>query len=168
MGSDVVATGSGPLDLTGLSFTVSSIIFTGIVPVLGEISTGPHPVGLEDFYSGVAGPAGFGSSGGPIFADSGSGDSVGIHGNLGLLGVPLGYVSGTDLSDTMTFFNQSFATLGVTPGTYVWTWGTGPNQNFTLIIGAAAVPEPASAALLGTALAGLLLAGARRRSRPPV
>jgi PEP-CTERM motif len=53
----------------------------------------------------------------------------------------------------------------VTPGTYVWTWGTEDNQNFTLIIGAAAIPEPASAALLGAALAGLLLAGTIRRSR---
>ena len=35
-----------------------------------------------------------------------------------------------------------------------------------IIEGAAAVPEPASAVLLGTALAGLLLAGAIRRIRP--
>ena len=34
----------------------------------------------------------------------------------------------------MTFNNATFASLGVTPGTYVWTWGTGlANQNFTLI-----------------------------------
>ena len=47
--------------------------------------------------------------------------------------MPQGYVSGGALSDSMTFNNATFASLGVTPGTYVWTWGTGlPNQNFTL------------------------------------
>jgi hypothetical protein len=43
----------------------------------------------------------------------------------------------------------------VTPGTYKWTWGTGPNQNFTLDAKIAAVPEPASLALFGVALDGL-------------
>jgi hypothetical protein len=52
------------------------------------------------------------------------------------LGVPHGYVSGAALSDSMTFNNETFAAMGLTPGTYVWSWGTGlPNQNFTLIIG---------------------------------
>jgi hypothetical protein len=31
-----------------------------------------------------------------------------------------------------TWDNQSFDSLGVTPGTCEWTWGTAPNQNFTL------------------------------------
>jgi len=40
--------------------------------------------------------------------------------------------------------------LGVAPGTYVWSWVPGENQNFTLQIGpAAAAPEPASLTLLG-------------------
>jgi hypothetical protein len=53
--------------------------------------------------------------------------------------------------------NETFASLGVTPGTYVWSWGTGlPNQNFTLIIGGAGVPDGGSTlSLLGFALLGL-------------
>ena len=48
----------------------------------------------------------------------------------------------------------------MTPGTYEWSWGSEPNRNFTLIIpGSTTVPEPASAALLATAFAGLMLAG---------
>ena len=73
----------------------------------------------------------------------------------GILYVPQGYVSGAALSDSMTFNNATFASLGVTPGTYVWTWGTGlANQNFTLHIGS--VPDGGSTvSLLGCALLGL-------------
>jgi hypothetical protein len=50
-------------------------------------------------------------------------------------------------------------------GTYEWAWGTGPDQNFTLAVGAP-VPEPASALLLGAALAVLLLASTIRSIQP--
>jgi len=71
--------------------------------------------------------------------------------------VPQNYVSGTALSDSMTFNNGTFASLGVIPGTYIWMWGTGlPNQNFTLIIGGAEVPDDGTTvSLLGFALLGL-------------
>jgi len=52
--------------------------------------------------------------------------------------VPRGYVSGTALSDSATYSGKTFATLGVRPETWVWKWGTGANQNFTLQIGPAA------------------------------
>ena len=52
--------------------------------------------------------------------------------------------TGHTLSDSATYSSQTFATLGVTPGTYEWTWGTGPNQNFTLQIPATAVPDAGS------------------------
>ena len=60
-----------------------------------------------------------------FFANTGSGDFVGIFVLNGNLAVPQGYVSGTALSDSMTFNNATFASLGVTPGPYVWSWGTG-------------------------------------------
>jgi hypothetical protein len=78
------------------------------------------------------------------------------------LNVPQGYVSGTTLTtSSATFNNATFASLGVTPGTYVWTWGTGlPNQNFTLIIGGAGVPDGGSTvSLLGFGLLGLAALG---------
>jgi hypothetical protein len=42
---------------------------------------------------------------------------VAIDHTLGVLYVPLGYASGGFLSDTSTYNNKTFATLGVTPGT---------------------------------------------------
>ena len=86
-------------------------------------------------------------------------------GLFGQLSVPDGYVSGAALLSSATWNNATFASLGVTPGTYVWTWGTGgPNQNFTLIIGGAGVPDGGSTvSLLGFALLGL---AALRRKLP--
>jgi hypothetical protein len=80
--------------------------------------------------------------------------------------VPFGYVSDSSLSDAATYDNETFASLGVTPGTYIWTWGRGPNQKFTLVI-PASVPEPSTVLLLvfGAGFASVPLAHARRRAR---
>ena len=77
--------------------------------------------------------------------------------------MPQAYVSGAALSNSMTFNNATFASLGVTPGTYVWSWGTGlPNQNFTLIIGGVGVPDGGSTvSLLGFGFARLGCAAAQ-------
>ena len=154
-GGDVVATGSGPIDLTGLSFVTAKSAFSVMLPPAGEIFNGR--AGAEDVYRMVTGPGSFGS-GGVTFASSGSGDIVGIA--LPFLYVPSSYVSDSPLSDTATYAGQTFTSLGVTPGTYEWTWGTGANQNFTLDI--AAVPEPAVWAMMLVGFAGL---GAMMRSR---
>ena len=79
--------------------------------------------------------------------------------------MPSGYVSGA-LSGTATYSAQTFASLGLTPGTYVWTWGTGADaDSLTLQIGpAAAAPEPASLPLLAAGLTGLGMVLRRRRA----
>jgi hypothetical protein len=51
-----------------------------------------------------------------------------------VLVVPRGYISGTSLSGSATYSGKTLATLGIRPGNYVWTWGDGANQNFTLQI----------------------------------
>jgi hypothetical protein len=169
-GSNVVATGGGTIDLTGLTLFSTLLDETvAIVPVSGFINTGPAPATLEaDTYQGFLGPASFGA-GGPTLASGGSGDLVGVSGDLNYLFVPRGYVSGSSLSDSATYANKTFSSLGVNPGTYVWTWGSGAHaDNFTLQIGADPVPEPSGALLLAPPLGiGMILAARRRRITRP-
>jgi hypothetical protein len=157
VGSSVVATGSGAFNLTGLTFNSTSTGNFGpfISGSLGLIRTGAYGFQGVDQFTGFTGPTSVGS-GNVVTANTGSGGLVGINGSNGFMFVPQGYASGTALSDSMTFNNRSFATLGVTPGTYVWTWGTGANQNFTLQIGPAGVPDVGSTlSLLSFALLGV-------------
>jgi hypothetical protein len=54
------------------------------------------------------------------------------------------------------FANQTFASIGLTPGTYTWTWGSGSNaDSLTVQIGPAAVPEPASVLVVEVGFLGL-------------
>src|SRR4030095_3233855 len=151
VGANVVANGSGAINLTGLGFFQSGPLNSLFNATFGGIRMGTGG-SSADWYTGATGPSTFGS-GGQFFPSIGSGDFVGIDGGIGIIFVPLGYVSGGALSSSSTFNNQTFATLGVTPGTYVWSWGQGANQRFTLIIGA--VPDGGSTvSLLGFALLG--------------
>ena len=151
VGPDVVATGSGAINLHGLGLG-----FPNSVPQDPAISPSGSPVSIYtgansssvDVYAGPIGPTNFGNNIGRS-ASSGSGDMVGILsgyyiGNyIGSLTVPKGYVSGTALSDTATYSGTTLAGLGVTTGTYIWTWGKNTaNQNFTLKIPSFPPPTP--------------------------
>ena len=157
VGFNVVAKGGGPIDLTGLRFIGTGLGGSSMAPFEGIIFTG---AGGLDLYSPFTGPGSFGSGVGTI-SFSGSGDFVAIDGVDDFVGVPTGYVSDSPLSDTATYLDQTFASVGATPGRYEWTWGPGANQNFTLDIGVP-VPEPAAWSLLLTGFAAL---GALMRSR---
>jgi hypothetical protein len=159
VGPNVVATGTGAIDLTGLSFVGTDPLDDPLInPFIGLIFTGAS-ASLTVYNSlAITGPLSFGSGSGAL-ASSGSGDLVGIFAFGPSVNVPEGYVSGTLLSDSTTYNGATLASLGVTPGTYVWTWGTGANQNFTLQIGPAGVPDTGSTiGLLILALAALFFA----------
>ena len=169
VGSDVVATGSGPIDLTGLSLFAPAPFVADIYPSLSHIVTGPAGVNTVSIYTFISGPSSFGG-GNSANVSSGSGDSVGVDFGTQLL-VPVGYISGSPLSSTATWDNQTFATLGLTPDVYEWTWGTGANQNFTLdiiVTPPPAVPEPSTWAMMGLGFAGVGALAYRGRRKATV
>jgi len=166
VGPDVVATGSGPIDLTGLTpLNVGSVFgIAATIPSDGNIITGSGDVAE---YTGLTGPMSFGSGGLTIASSSSLGDPVGIDGVSGTIFLPQLFVGGPgSFFDNATYNGVTFASLGVTPGTYEWTWGTGANQNFTLQIGPAGVPDSGSAfGLLVLGLAALFGASRLRALR---
>lgn len=161
-GSNVVAAGTGTLDLAGLTLSFSESGVSFVTANIAEIATGPTTLEPIDVYEGFTGPTNFGG-GGILTASSGSGDAAGIGGFIGELFVPHSYVSGTSLSNTATWDNQTFTTLGVTPGSYTWTWGSGATaDSFTVDINST-VPEPSSLVLVALPLGLLALLRARSR-----
>ena len=118
-GSNVVATGSGTINLTDLSLAVTGFTNSGIRPIHGVIFVGSS-LTLASVYFGITGPTNFGG-GGSISASSESGHIAGVAGAgfAPFVVVPAGYVSGTTLSDSITFGGATFDSLGVTPGTYM-------------------------------------------------
>ncbi len=178
-GANVDATGSGTIDLTDL--VRSPIISTTVASVDGVAGlefTGPAqsslPMGYVTGYFGATGPATFGTATG-AGANSGAGDLVGVitSGNSSFVVVYVypGYISGSGLETSSTYDNQTLASLGLTPGVYTYTWGTGAHaDSYTIDIGdsvgaaSAPVPEASTWAMMAIGFAGLG-AGALLRDR---
>jgi hypothetical protein len=115
-GGNVVATASGQIDLTGLRlypFSIGSAMAI-IIPDDGIIINGPVSSSPYDAYEGAIGTPAWGFGRGAL-ASTGSGDIVGVEGDGGFILVPHGYVSDSPLSDTATYDNATFASLGVGP-----------------------------------------------------
>jgi hypothetical protein len=72
--------------------------------------------------------------------------------------------TGSFLTDSSTYAGQTLGGLGAAPGTYEWTWGSGANQNFTLVVG---TPEPSTWAMMLLGFAGLGFVGYRRAASSP-
>lgn len=155
VGADVVVQASGSANTNPADYHTE----TGVVGGEVDPSTG-GTIYVSGSTSGVrytplnfSGPRSIGAGGNNV-ASSGSGDWVGIWmGQYSVL-VPVGYVSGQSLSGTGTYSSTTIAALGMTPGTYTWTWGTGGNaDSFVLTIESpAAIPSLSEWAQLMLAL----------------
>jgi hypothetical protein len=170
VGANVVVSGQGSFDLTGL---VDPTDFSqgGLVSYIQNDTSsvqfgGSGPSGLVDDYL-ISDPSTlpmFGV-GGFTVADSEDGDVFAIvnaFDGKAVLFVAAGYESGTELTASMQFNNQSFSSLGITPSSsYVLTFG---QNTVNYIVGNATPSTPVSApvtlALFGLGIAGIV---SRRR-----
>jgi hypothetical protein len=166
VGSDVVETGSGTIDLTGLTGpSTYDTFYAAIQPnvALAHLAPAQHGGINMDEYSSATGPTSFGSGTSHTFATTGSGDAFGVE-TAHIILSP-GYVSGTPLSATDTFASQTLKSLGLTPGTYTYTWSS---DFLTVNIGTSSVPEPSAAILSGIgamSVAAFVLVRKRRAQR---
>jgi hypothetical protein len=166
-GADVVAAGSGAFDITDLTFDAGSSGSAAIAPSRAGVSIGsPADSAL---YGSLSGPSSLGSGRFPTFASSESGDmfGTGFADERDLL-IPSDYVSGAALLGSATFDDQTIASLGLDPGTYVYTWGSGDHaDSLTIKVGetGGTVPELSTWAMMGLGFAALGLTGYRASRR---
>jgi hypothetical protein len=158
----VMSTNGGTLNLTTF-VSYANVTDSGLIAP-NAIALGQGAVeafrGDFDSYTFSASTPGSQES----FADSNTGPLFGFVSSTDpgedIIAVPTGSVTNdiaTINAASSTFSNQSYATLGLSPGEYFSFWGQGSgNQDFFGVIvlpSSNPVPEPSSAAI------GLLLAG---------
>jgi hypothetical protein len=139
-------TASGSLNINDLTYiTTTTLGGSGIGVNTATFIMGSN--GDFDTYSGFTStPSDFGTGGGGASTSS-SGDIFGVifQGTPPYeLAVPKSYVTGSAISSTQTFSGETFGSLGLIPGTYTYTWGSGANADLiNVVVGNAGVtPTP--------------------------
>jgi hypothetical protein len=140
-GDNVVATGSGTIDLDGLTHSLTGDDGAALYSSEAVLHVGASA--SVDYYYSVSGPGSFGDNDSLIVPASTTGDLVGVNGLIGVIVVPAGYSSGSALSDSATWDGTTLAAFGLTPGdSFVYTWGDGGENSLTVNVEPVPVPEP--------------------------
>jgi hypothetical protein len=148
-GSDVIMLGTGSFDLTDLIYidTVSFGVFKGgLGPTTGTFVVAGGASGDRYYGASFSKVNSFGiggTAGGNASSSTGSPSGIvtdGIGGTAYLV-VPAGYTSGT-VTGSSTFTGQTIASLGLTAGTYVNTWGSGANADALIMTIGGTGPAP--------------------------
>ena len=155
---DVVFSYSGSLDIAGLTSGASGTGGNSIHPQVSGMVFGGY---LEIYFGVLLGPTEFGPGSLTNANVGNAGDAFASIGGFNELGLPFGYVSGTEIGGTMTFQSTDFSTLGIdtNTGPYVWTLTNAAADTITLQV----VPEPTSALFFCST--GALACLRRRRQR---
>jgi hypothetical protein len=149
----------GTIDLTDLHFSQNFPTFDAFIdPQAAAVTVGV--TGSADVYTGVNGPLNFGS-GGFQSPSTVLGDIIAPTG--GTIAVPHNYAD-TVLSGSATW-DSTLAMLGVLPGTYTYTWGTGAHADSVTLDVLNPVPVPAALPLFATGIGALGLLGWRRKRK---
>jgi hypothetical protein len=165
-GANVKADGEGALNLTGLRRSFGgeqTNLATFLYSLQGWILLAPGGPINYGSWLGVTGPSNLGNSG-PINATNNTFPGiVGVAGSFGQLFVPEFYSGGPLPSGTATWNNQDFTTMGISPGSYTWTWGQeAEDQKFIINVGNQ-VPESSSVVLSACGLGFLSLVMWKRK-----
>jgi len=132
VGPDVVWSGSGSFNLSALTLGATGNIGGGFQANQAVWAIGPL-VTIDQYSGTITYPTSFGSGGTPVTSNTGSTYGILPGGSGRLLYVPSGYTSGSVISGTSTYANQTIAGMGLTAGTYTWSWGSGGNAS-TLVM----------------------------------
>lgn len=166
-GTDTSVTATGTIDLTGMTPAYGSGCTKG-----GTFSATLIQIGTLDMtncpktnsYTTFSGPTSWSlgsttslgggtSGGGALIGLSTDGTNLTFH-------IDQDYVSGAQILSTNVFATATLANTSLTPGSYVWTLGSG--DTVTMNLGVTPVPLPAGGVLLVTGLAALAVWRGRR------
>jgi hypothetical protein len=132
VGNDVVWSGSGKFNLTELTSAGPNTMGGGFQANQAVWAIGPL-VTIDQYSGTITYPTSFGSGGTTVTSNTGQTFGILPGGSGRLLYVPSGYTSNSVISGTSTYANQTIAGMGLTPGTYTWSWGSGGNSS-TLVM----------------------------------